>query len=390
MNCIELFTGAGGLAKGLELAGAHHLAFVEWDCDACKTLRENYAPADVYEGDVRDFPFYNYKNVDVIAGGPPCQPFSLGGKAQGNHDKRDMFPPAISAIRTLMPKAFIFENVKGLLRKSFTEYFKYILLQLKYPQTVPSSTNWKENLRVLEETDLQREKQPIRYDVSYTLVNAADYGIPQNRERVIIVGFRSDLNIDWAFPAATHSKDALLWSMFVSSKYWKRHDIPNYFSTETKKAQARALLDKYGFFEPELKPWKTVRDALTGLGEPNGKGDHIFRSGAKEYTGHTGSCIDAPSKTIKAGSHGVPGGENMIKFQDGTVRYYSVAEAKRIQTFPDSYVIKGAWSEAMRQLGNAVPVELAEIIAKSIFKAIEYRNTDKHEQAYISQLTEVS
>ena len=110
---------------------------------------------------------------------------------------------------------------------------------------------------------------------------------------------------------------------------------------------------------------------LIGLGEPNGIGDHIFRSGARIYAGHSGSNIDEPSKTIKAGTHGVPGGENMIKYQDGKVRYYSIAEAKRIQTFPDYYQIKGTWTEAMKQIGNAVPVKLAYIIASAVFKRIE-------------------
>ena len=110
------------MAKGLELAGTTHQAFVEWNPDACNTLRQNYGNDLVFEGDVRDFVFSNYQDVDIIAGGPPCQPFSLGGKAKGFNDRRDMFPAAISAIRTLMPKAFIFENVKGLLRESFSEY----------------------------------------------------------------------------------------------------------------------------------------------------------------------------------------------------------------------------------------------------------------------------
>ena len=121
LNSIEIFSGAGGLAKGLELAGTKHRAFVEWNADACRTLRENYDSSLVFEGDIRNFSFSDYSDVDILAGGPPCQPFSLGGKAKGFDDKRDMFPAAISAIRTLMPKAFVFENVKGLLRKSFAE-----------------------------------------------------------------------------------------------------------------------------------------------------------------------------------------------------------------------------------------------------------------------------
>ena len=106
INSLEIFSGAGGLAKGIEMAGARHQAFVEWNGDACKTLRWNYSPDIVFETDIRDFQFSQFSNIDVIAGGPPCQPFSLGGKALGYKDDRDMFPYAISAIRQLTPKVY--------------------------------------------------------------------------------------------------------------------------------------------------------------------------------------------------------------------------------------------------------------------------------------------
>ena len=369
MNSIEIFSGAGGLAKGLELAGASHKAFVEYNTSACMTLRRNYNPSIVYEGDVRNFNFCQYKDVDIIAGGPPCQPFSLGGKAKGLNDNRDMFPYAINSIRVLKPKAFIFENVKGLLRQSFSDYFNYILLQLQYPNVELNNEDWRENLNYLEELKSQNV-EPL-YDVTYNLVNAADYGIPQIRERVIIVGIRKDLHVNWQFPLPTHSKDALLWSMFITGEYWKRHGINNYFNNDFTQSTQIRLSNQYGLFSPELKPWVTVRDAIESLGEPVNNGEHKIRGGAKEYPGHTGSNIDEPSKTIKAGSHGVPGGENMIKYPDGHVRYYTVAEAKKIQTFPDDYIIEGAWTEAMRQLGNAVPVKLAQIVASSVFSALK-------------------
>jgi DNA (cytosine-5)-methyltransferase 1 len=88
--------------------------------------------------------------------------------------------------------------------------------------------------------------------------------------------------------------------------------------------------------------------------------------GARPYVGHTGSPYDQPAKTLKAGDHGVPGGENMLVMDDGSVRYFSVREAARLQTFPDDYAFSGAWSENMRQIGNAVPVRLGELIARDI------------------------
>lgn len=372
---IEIFSGAGGLAKGIELAGATHKAFVEWNPDACKTLRLNYPPEMVHEADIRLFDFSSFKDVDIIAGGPPCQPFSLGGKAKGNKDERDMFPSAIAAIRNLKPKAFIFENVKGLLRESFRDYFNYILLQLRNPDVLDDSGDWRTHLNNLMSLSASKTSTGLQYDVQFQLVNAADYGVPQKRERVVIVGIRKDINVKWTFPEVTHSLDALLWDKYVSKKYWERHGI-HMPTSEIKCAEIERnkLIKKYGMFKPELLPWKTIRDAISDLPHPvadaESRSEHTYRGGAKEYPGHTGSAIDMPSKTIKAGGHGVPGGENMVKLTDGSVRYLTTLEAKRIQTFPDDYPISGSWSEAMRQLGNAVPVRLSYIVASALFKTI--------------------
>jgi len=379
LNSLELFSGAGGLAKGIEIAGANHTAFVEWNSDACKTLRCNYSPKIVYETDVRHFDFQRFSGVDLIAGGPPCQPFSVGGKAKGFDDERDMFPYAISAIRQLTPKAFIFENVKGLLRKSFAAYFNYIILQLTYPEVIKNTDNWKENLSELEKIHTKGNYQGLQYNVVFRLVNAANYGVPQKRERVIIVGIRNDLNISWCFPSETHSEDALLWTKYVTREYWDKHNIkPSEGDLLSMDLGKRRLFDKHGFFPPTLKPWPTVRDAIMDLPNPQKIKDyhpeHYYRGGAKSYAGHTGSEIDQPSKALKAGDHGVPGGENMIRFTNGSVRYFTILEAKRIQTFPDDYPILGSWTEAMRQLGNAVPVRLGHTVSAELIHMLKSPN----------------
>jgi len=371
LNSLELFSGAGGLAKGIEIAGANHTAFVEWNSDACKTLRYNYNSEIVHETDVRQFDFEKLSGVDLIAGGPPCQPFSMGGKAKGFNDERDMFPYAISAIRQLIPKAFIFENVKGLLRKSFAEYFNYIILQLTYPEIINETKDWKHHLSALEKVHTKGNYEDLKYNVVFRLVNAADYGVPQKRERVIIVGIRNDLNIAWSFPEKTHSGDALLWSKYVTGDYWAKHNIqPTSADLLCMDIEKKRLMGKHGFFPPTLKPWLTIRDAIADLPNPQKVKDfhpeHYYRSGARSYAGHTGSDIDQPSKALKAGDHGVPGGENMIRFSDGSIRYFTILEAKRMQTFPDDYPILGSWTEAMRQLGNAVPVKLGQTIAETL------------------------
>ncbi len=377
MRSLEIFSGAGGLAKGLEQAGFEHAAFVEFNKHACLSLAENFEADKVFFGDIKDFDLDSINSVDVVAGGPPCQPFSLGGKHQAHQDGRDMFPYAIRAIEQLTPQAFVFENVKGLLRPTFSDYFDYIILRLTYPGFLAApNIDWQQHLAQLRKVK-SLPYVGIRYDVQFKLINAADYGIPQTRERVVIVGIRADVGKSWSFPQATHSEDRLLWDQYVTRDYWKKHDAaPQTLTSDETLAVAERvskLKEKYGFFEPTHLAWKTIRDALKDTPSPSDQhsiSDHVFKPGARSYPGHTGSDFDWPSKTIKAGGHGVPGGENMMRFADGSIRYFTVFEAKRIQTFPDDFVIKGAWGEAMRQIGNAVPVELARILGAQLLETL--------------------
>ena len=223
MRSVELFAGAGGLAFGMSNAGFHHAAVIEWDHDACETFRENQRGDlhsakkwPLFEGDVRKFDYSHLKDVVIISGGPPCQPFSMGGKHRGYMDTRDMFPQAVRAVRELQPKAFIFENVKGLLRETFADYFEYIQLQLTHPSFIRrKSESWREHRIRLEKyhTSLRDHTE---YNVVFRLLNAANYGVPQRRERVFLIGFRSDLGIEWSFPEGTHSENKLMCSQWVT------------------------------------------------------------------------------------------------------------------------------------------------------------------------------
>ena len=383
MNTVELFAGAGGLGIGISRAGFKPTAIIEWDRYCCDTIRENkqrkikhVARWPLFEGDVREFNFSNIsEDVDLVSGGPPCQPFSLGGKHRGQSDARDMFPEAVRAVRQLQPRAFLFENVKGLTRSSFVNYFEYIRLQMTYPELIskPNET-WVDHLSRLEKHHTHGHSKGLNYRVVTRVLNAANYGIPQKRERVFFVGFRSDLDIEWSFPEATHSQDALIWSQTRSQEYWERHRVPQRerFLSDRAANRGDRLTEK-----PTLAPWVSVRDALDGLPDPERQPkaaqnhlNHRFQPGARSYHGHTGSPLDEPAKTLKAGVHGVPGGENMLLRPDGSIRYFTVRESARLQTFPDDFLFHGSWSETMRQLGNAVPVELAELLAKDIRRQI--------------------
>ncbi len=379
MRSIELFAGAGGLGIGLSQSGFHPAEVVEWDRWCCDTIRENkrakvkavaHWPKPV-EGDVRKVDFRRFEGkVDLVSGGPPCQPFSLGGKHRAHADERDMWSEAVRVVRETRAPAFVFENVKGLTRATFATYLAYIVQQLSYPELARrNGEEWHEHLARLEAHHTSGREDGLKYNVVYRVLNAADYGVPQRRERVVFVGFRDDLGIEWSFPKETHSLDALLWQQFRSGAYSDRFGVKFDELTDARLRKRAMRLES----EPNEEAWQTVRDALEGLPDPQFDKrkasrfhNHRFQDGARTYPGHTGSPLDLPAKTLKAGVHGVPGGENMLRRPDGSVRYFTVRESARLQTFPDSYRLHGSWTESMRQLGNAVPVELARVIGNGV------------------------
>jgi len=385
---VELFTGGGGLALAMHQAGFRHLLAVEFEKRACATLVANKAipfdpeadsPARLTDRwpldgrDVHDVEFARWAaRVDVVAGGVPCQPWSLGGVHRGYEDKRNLWPQLFRCVRETRPRAIVAENVQGLLRPSFKEYYEYILRELAAPfEERVDGEDWRDHDKRLAKALADRQADPgRRYDVRYMLVNAADYGVPQIRYRVFVVAFRRDLGLGgWEFPAPTHSEAALLRDQ-ASGRYWKRHEIPA--------RPGRRLYD----LPPSdgALPWRTVRDALADLPEPlepleakrehPGWAHHVGWPGAREYSGHTPNDLDKPAKTVKAGVHGVPGGETVLRRDDGSIRYMTVREVARIMTFPDDWRLAGPRGEQMRQLGNAVPVLLGKVIADAVAQAL--------------------
>jgi DNA (cytosine-5)-methyltransferase 1 len=386
MRAIELFAGGGGLALGVAAAGFTHEAVLEWNRDCCDTIRENQlrgvdpvAGWTLHEGDVRAFDFSRVRGeIDLLAGGPPCQPFSLGGKHGGLADRRNMFPAVAEAARILRPRAILIENVKGILRPSFHSTFEYILLLLRYPDLSRKiDENWKDHHTRLQTYHEKGKRHGLYYNLDFRCLNATDFGVPQRRERVFIVGFRGDLEMDWSFPTPTHSLDSLLRSKWVTGEYWDRHKIATRNRPDPRPRFASRLERiRAWLYAPSDCPWITVRDAISDLPDPRARDhssripNHWLNPGARVYAGHTGSPLDEPAKVLKAGAHGVPGGENMLAYPCGEVRYFTVRECARLQTFPDNYVFMGSWTESMRQLGNAVPVLLAKVVAQGVHKRL--------------------
>jgi DNA (cytosine-5)-methyltransferase 1 len=185
------------------------------------------------------------------------------------------------------------------------------------------------------------------------------------------------LNKEWSFPLKTHSLDALLYDQWITGSYWDEHEVSKRQRPAIRNSLvarvARLRTDSF-LVPPSGKRYRTVRDALLHLPDPQDPSvtvaNHEYRPGARSYSGHTGSVLDEPSKVLKAGDHGVPGGENTLVMPNGKVRYFTVRESARIQAFPDEYIFSGSWTEAMRQIGNAVPVTLASAVGRSIRKQV--------------------
>lgn len=360
---IELFAGCGGMAMGLSRAGVTHALLVERDSDAVATMTHNKDRGVEYvthwpitRDDVRAIDWRPWRGrIDLISGGPPCQPFGIGGKKRGHQDDRDMWPEAVRAIREARPPAFLFENVRNLASPTFRPYLTWILACLRHPDILRrAGETHADHL-----TRIEADDRPPAYHVTWQVVNAADHGAPQIRHRVLIQGITAAAGGPPAAMTPTHTRDRLLWDQYVTGVYWKRHGLtmPLFPKDGPLASRVRAL---HRLARPPSRAWVTLRDAISGLGEPDGFANHVFQPGARTYAGHTGSPLDLPAKALKAGDHGVPGGENMIRFPDGSIRYLTMREAARLTGLPDTYRFPRSWSETMRQLGNAVPVQLAE------------------------------
>jgi DNA (cytosine-5)-methyltransferase 1 len=365
---VELFSGGGGLASALHRAGFRHLLVNELERRACETLRAN-AVGPLVPGDVRTVDFTGLAGqVDVVAGGVPCQPWSLGGAHRGWEDPRNLWPELFRCVRETRPRAVLAENVRGLLRPTFAPYYSYILRELAHPfERRVDGEEWHDHDRRLAKAATAGDDAE-RYDVFCLPVNAADYGVPQVRRRVFVVAFRRDLGLaDWRPPTPTHSEAALAAAQ-ADGSYWHRHGLPSALVSEK---------ERYSVPFHSRGRWRTLRDAIGDLPEPLGDRvehpdwlHHFGWPGAREYHGHTPNELDRPAKTVKAGVHGVPGGESVLRRDDGSLRYLTVREVARIMTFPDDWHLAGPRGEQMRQLGNAVPVRLGQVMATEVYRAL--------------------
>lgn len=312
---LDLFAGCGGLALGFESGGFDTIGY-EKESDCCVTYQNNLDGKSIKTNLTPDFDF---PHADIIIGGPPCQPFSVGGNQKGLKDSRDGFPTFIAAVKKIKPEIWLFENVRGLLYKN-KWYLEKIISEL----------------------------ESLGYTVEYKLLNAVNYGVPQNRERIVVVGHKGQ------------------------------------------------------FFFPKEKSIKTtVKEALSDISENTGIDEVTYLTPSMDnYIAKyekASKCInprdlhlERPARTLTCRNlAGMTGDMHRIKLPDGRRRTLTFREAARLQSFPDHFDFYGSKTSIFNQIGNAVPPLLSFKIANSVLdymKQGRFLETPQNKQRFPNQL----
>lgn len=309
LTVLELCAGGGGQALGLAMAGFAHVGLVEYEKDYVANMKENRPEWPVIQADLNEFDATRFRGVDLLAGGVPCPPFSVAGKQLGKDDERDLFPAALRIIKETNPRAIMFENVKGFLAPIFEEYRAQLFKQL----------------------------DELGYDAEIHLLNAADYGVPQSRPRIAIVGFRKDQDVLFNFPmgngVSAPTVGEALYDLMAERK-WKH---AKKWAKEANRVAPTIVGGSKKHGGPDLGPTR----ARKTWAELNVEGKSIAN--------------EAPDKDF----------EGMPRL---TPRMMA-----RIQGFPDQWTFgeNKRKTIACRMIGNAFPPPVAETIASAIKKALE-------------------
>ena len=307
LTCVEICAGAGGQALGLAMAGFVHVALVEYEQEYCNVLKANRPEWNVICADVHKFDGHPYEGVDLLAGGVPCPPFSVAGKQLGKDDERDLFPEAIRLIREIRPRAVMLENVRGFLDSGFEEYRDHIFTEIK----------------------------KLGYVTHIKLLNASDYGVPQLRPRVVIVGIRKDQAGAFEYPQEHPRESPTVGETLcdlMSQNGWKG----------AKKWAERA---------------DRIAPTLVGGSKKHG-GPDLGPTRAKNAWAELG--VDGKGIANEAPEHDF----------DGMPRLTSRMMA-RIQGFPDTWTFGSKKTIACRMIGNAFPPPVAQAVGIEIRRCLE-------------------
>lgn len=322
MKGLDLFSGPGGMTLGFKRSGITPIVCVEKRKDAVETYTAHTPDAEHFCEDIRSFSFSKYAGkIDVVYGGPPCQPFSTGGLRRATGDARNMFPEFLRAVKQVQPSAFVAENVPGLASKRTIGYLAELLHDLG----------------------------ALGYTVSWRVLAGVDYGLPQKRKRLFIVGFKER---EFWFPRPTHGPTTnkpyiVSGSILSHDPIGEPPDCPVVFAK---------------FPDPRRSPY--AGHVYNGGGRPVNLDDacHTILAAAGGYKTH---WIDTQDVAPEYTAHLLDGGEPWVGVVPGA-RRMTVEESALIQTFPKDMFFAGARSSQFRQVGDAVPPDLAEVVGNAV------------------------
>lgn len=309
MRVVSLFAGVGGLDLGFIRAGHEIVWANDFDKDAAATYRRNIGNHIVCD-DITEINSSDIPDCDIVIGGFPCQGFSVANMKRAEQDKRNfMYQQLLRVIKDKNPKFFVAENVKGILSLGKGSVISMIM----------------------------QDFDDAGYKVKYKVLNAADYGIPQKRERVIFIGARKDMDININFPTSTHINPGMLSSPAL--------------------------------FDENLKPWVSVGDALDDIPEPEDAPEipnHTYSKYKLRFNGYLGHRRVDPNKPAPTVTgRGDNKGGVVVLHHPSNLRRMSARELATVQSFPMDFIFEGAQSTVYRLIANAVPPILAEAIARS-------------------------
>lgn len=324
MKVVSLFSGAGGLDLGFIKAGHEIIWANDIFSDAVKTYRKNIGNHIICE-DIAHIPSSEIPFHDILIGGFPCQGFSLANVNRAEHDERNkLYLELLRVLIDKQPKFFVAENVKGILSLKQGKVFEMIIADF----------------------------ESAGYKVKYQVMNAADFGVPQTRQRVIIIGSRNDVNVDLEYPEPTHGENLTL-------------------------------------FENKSS-WVSIGEALKNIPEPedlHSLSNHTYSKFKLKFNGYLGNrAIDPtkPAPTVTA--RGDEKGGVVVLHHPNNHRRMSVRELALTQSFPIDFIFEGNNSSAYRQIGNAVPPLLAFAIASIFPKELDQNANDKTAEKALSRL----
>ncbi|MDB6018649.1 MAG: Cytosine-specific methyltransferase [Pedosphaera sp.] len=309
-SVLELCAGGGGQALGLEMAGFHHAAAVEYEPQYCTTLRKNRPHWNIIQQDIRHLRYQNFTGVDLLAAGVPCPPFSIASKQLGADDERDMFPAALELVEHIKPRAVLFENVPGLASAKFEHYRRDLLTKLS----------------------------KLGYEPEWRILQASDYGVPQLRPRFVLVALKAKDAEYFAWPIETGPLETVGSSLvdLMGANGWPA---------------AEAWARKAGGIAP----------TVVGGSKKHGGPD----------LGPTRARLQW--RQLSVDGIGIADAAPDAAFPEDKLPRLTVPMVARIQSFPNEWQFTGGKTWAYRQVGNAFPPQVAKCVGQSILNALNRR-----------------